>query len=176
MRGGVEKAVMEELAASAASEMPFDARMRRRPEGKSVSHPPIAQSVPSLPPPVAVALPVHAEIRPLTHPAPASAAVPVQSDANLPARNASVPAMKSASELKEILRTMTAKNSEEKEHKQVQNQQSLKGALAEVLAKNKQEAVSSKQEMQKPEEKKPEEKKPFEIPEAELVKVLKGES
>ena len=65
-------------------------------------------------------------------------------------------ATKSADDLKSILRTMTAKNIAEKQEKQTQNQQSLKGTLAEVLAKNN-------------------EKQPFEVPEDTLRKVLKGE-
>lgn len=51
---------------------------------------------------------------------------------------------------------MTAKSGEEREKKQEQNQQSLKGALTDVLAKNK-------------------EKQPFEISEDKLREVLKGD-
>jgi len=101
---------------------------------------------------------------------------------------------KSPEDLKAILRTMTTKTSAEREEKQTKNQQSLKGALAEVLQKSKPAEPASSEE-QKPAEAKPprenppgpvpppaqtlplsQEKKPFEVPEETLRKVLKGES
>ena len=60
---------------------------------------------------------------------------------------------------------MTAKNSQEKEKKQTQNQQSLKGTLAEVLEKNKQHIAPAPTGG----------KKPFEVSEESLRKVLKGD-
>lgn len=75
---------------------------------------------------------------------------------------------------------MTAKTGMEKEQKQTQHKELLKGALAEVLQKDQQATVPA--EVQKPEfaEVKPPqktgEKKPFEVPEDALRKVLKGES
>lgn len=75
---------------------------------------------------------------------------------------------------------MTAKSGAEKEQKQTQHQQSLKGTLAEVLQKSKQEAGGSRQEMPTPAEVKPpqkaEEKKPYEVSEEKLRNILKGES
>ena len=75
---------------------------------------------------------------------------------------------------------MTAKTNAEKEKKQSQNQQSLKGTLAEVLEKSKPQVVSSEQGIQKPAApeapRREEEKKPFEVSEDTLRKVLKGES
>ena len=83
---------------------------------------------------------------------------------------------------------MTATASVEKEAKQTKNQQSLKGVLADVLAK-KPAAEVRPQEAPKPpavskpaaphaplESPPPVEKKPFEVPEDALRKVLKGET
>lgn len=64
---------------------------------------------------------------------------------------------KSTEDLKSILRMMIAKNSVEKENRHEQQKQSLKGALAGVLANDKK-------------------KQPFEVPEDALRKVLKGET
>ena len=76
---------------------------------------------------------------------------------------------KTSEELREILRTLTAKNTKEKEQKQTHNQQSLKGTLAEVLEKNKQETSNNTRPEPSPE------KKPFEVSQDALQKVLKGE-
>jgi len=142
-RSGVEKAVIDELVESAVSPAPFDARMKKRPiEHLQLPKEPIPHKEAEVMPVVPIVAP-----RPTTV---------------LPAATT-----KTAEDLKAILRTMTAKNCAEKEHKQTQNQQSLKGMLAEVLEKN----------IQKEEEKrsfKP--KPPFEVPEDALRKVLKGES
>lgn len=59
---------------------------------------------------------------------------------------------------------MTAKTGVDNEKKQEEHQQSLKGALTEVLEKSKQQATSSKQE-----------KQPFEVSEDKLRGVLKGD-
>ena len=86
-----------------------------------------------------------------------------------------MPPTKSPDDLKAILRAMTAKNGAEKEQKQAQNQQSLKGTLADVLGRNKQEGTAgNKPDI--PDIQKPTEKQPFEVPEDALRKVLKGES
>jgi len=91
---------------------------------------------------------------------------------------------KSAEELKSILRAMTVKNDAEKEKKQVQNQQSLKGVLAEVLARGGQPTSNNQQPTKKQEQPaaapppraEVKEGKPFEVSEDALLKVLKGES
>lgn len=93
---------------------------------------------------------------------------------------------KSTDDLKAILRTMTAKNSVEKENKQTERQKSLKGTLAEVLQKKPVEAGPPQEPKpvaaEPPRETLPvtppqsQEKKPFEVPEDALRKVLKGES
>lgn len=136
-RAGVENVIIENLSESALSEVPQDARMRKKPA---------ARQYPAASQPIVKNLQT-------AHP---------------------VVATKSAEDLKTILHTMTAKSGVEREKKQEQNQQSLKGALAEVLEK-------SKQEIQKPDsvEVKPpqkiEEKKPFEVSEDKLRDVLKGD-
>ena len=152
-RAGVENVIIQELAASAASPAPFDARMRKKPVQYT---PPIRQSAnaarPFAPRP-ATSLPPREQAREFVQKPP-----PV--------------ATKSPEDLKSILRAMTAKNTVEREHKQTQNQQSLKGVLAEVLQK-------STQEVQKPVAVSPpraEEKKPFEVSEDTLRKVLKGDA
>ncbi len=156
-RGGVENTIMEELAASAASEMPPDARMRKKP----MVRPPIQGSV-------------QREI--------------VQSPNFIkPPVPQPIIVTKSAEDLKSILRTITAKTSTEKEEKLSQNKQSLKGVLADVLERNKQNAAVNTQEMKNPNEvqkpapsfsapEPPHEKKPFEVSEEALQKVLKGET
>ncbi len=83
---------------------------------------------------------------------------------------------------------MTAKSGTEKEKKQTEHQQSLKGTLAEVLQKSKQEAGSgAREEIPRPAAAEPPqakpvapavtpEQKPFEVSEETLQKGLKGES
>ncbi len=78
---------------------------------------------------------------------------------------------KSPEDLKSILRTMTAKNTAEKEHQQAQHQQSLKGTLAEVLSRN-----NKKENEKLAAAPPPRDKQPFEIPEDKLREVLRGES
>jgi hypothetical protein len=151
VRSGVEKAVIDELVESATSPAPFDARMKKKPEEHS--RPPLQTPLQKEP-----VIHKEAECKPF---------VPHQTTKS-PATTT-----KTAEDLKAILRTMTTKNNAEKEHQQIQHQQTLKGTLAEVLEKN----------MPKVEEKKLvelkqsfEPKKPFEVPEDALRKVLKGES
>lgn len=111
-RAGIENAIIKELAASAVSPVPPDARMKR----KSI--------LPSIPRP----------------------AIPRQ-----------IQPAKSPYDLKAVLRTMTAKTGTEREQKQVEQKQSLKNALSEVLEKNKNR------------------KQPFEVSEDALRKVFKGD-
>jgi len=157
-RVGVEKAVIDELVASAESPMPFDARMKRKPVY------PISSSTPSHPSPRAMD-----NATPLPHGMTREAVPPIP-----------IAATKSSDDLKAILRTMTAKTGMEREEKQLQNKQSLKGALSEVLEKAGDNPLVSgtedKQKVQKPVAESPIEKKPFEVPESTLRKVLKGES
>ncbi len=139
-RAGVEKAIGDELAASPAPSAPPDAHMKRRlaPPQRQIPEPPSVSQRSS-------GFPVQASpggARPFA-PRPLAPRQPTTT--------------KSAEDLKSILRTMTAKSSQEKEKKQVQNQQSLKGTLADVLAKNN------------------DSKKPFEVSEETLKNALKGD-
>ncbi|MDP2651895.1 MAG: type IV secretion system DNA-binding domain-containing protein [bacterium] len=168
-RLNIESNILEELAASAASAAPFDARMRKKPAlpaGRPAQRPPTAPT----PTPSAHVLDVGRPTSDVGRPTSSNATRPV------------VP-RKSAEDLKSILRTMTTKTVVEKEKEQTQQKQSLKGALADVLARSDQPKEDRKQPEQpaavKPVEVKPpqksEEKKPFEVPEGALRNVLKGE-
>ncbi len=185
-RAGIEKAVIDELAASNAAEAPFDARMKKKPVArtpmKAADYAPRSPA-PKAPegerppaprndvprgaprPPVLERAPVQVQPRP--------ASMPVKESASRPPV-----ATKSPEDLKAILRSMTAKTTKEKEQKQTSNQQSLKGALADVLKKSEQTAESSRQEMPKPATTEPprRENQPYEIPEDTLRSVLKGDS
>jgi hypothetical protein len=203
-RAGIEESIMNELMSSVASEAPYDARMKKKPVS-GASRPPsrVTEEAVRVPTP-------HEEVRPreVRQPLPPEekreytprprVEQPPRTEPRReftprtqpaypqPRPTASLPrpvsSSKSPEDLKAILRNMTAKTGVEREQKETKNQQSLKGALAEVLEKSKQNAVSGKQEVQKPtgeavtEPPRVEEKKPFEVPEDALRKVLKGES
>ncbi|HUQ30384.1 MAG TPA: type IV secretion system DNA-binding domain-containing protein [Candidatus Paceibacterota bacterium] len=97
---------------------------------------------------------------------------------------------KTADDLKSILRAVTAKTGEAKEKKEVTQQQSLKSALADVLAKSapppkaplqaKSPAPQSTPPAPRPETatapQKPATPQPFEVSEEHLRKILKGEA
>ncbi|MFA6279132.1 MAG: type IV secretion system DNA-binding domain-containing protein [Candidatus Paceibacterota bacterium] len=167
-RAGIESAIIEELAASAASPAPFDARMKKRPVVPVGAKSPNASQKSS-------DLPVPASHPPLKA---TEGTAPVGARMFAPRSETSRPAVpqKSPEDLKAILRTMTAKTSVEKEEKQVQNKQSLKGALADVLAKSKQEAAPTPAGIGAPTTSVGGGKQPFEVPEDALRKVLKGET
>lgn len=166
-RAGIESAIMEELTTSTAAAAPFDARMKKKP----VTRPPVRaleQEKSQTPLPVRV---------PPARPAPEA---PVQreevrreEEKPLPSRpfiprvpvQRPLPPTKSPDDLKAILRTMTTKSGAEKEQKQTQHKESLKGILADVLAKSTPPPTLPNVE-----------KKPFEVSEEALRKVLKGES
>lgn len=69
---------------------------------------------------------------------------------------------------------MTAQSGTEREQKQTEHKESLKGALVEVLQKSVPHAEVNPAEVKPPQ--KAEEKKPFEVSEDTLRKVFKGES
>ena len=85
---------------------------------------------------------------------------------------------KTADDLKSILRTMTTNTVKEKEKKQSEKQQSLKGVLAEVLAKNVPTPKPIEQSVPKlqPSPPTPAPPKPFEVPEDQLRSILKGDT
>ena len=161
VRAGIEKLIVDELMASAVSEPPLDARMKRKPP---------MQRAPASP-----SMHREEERRPFVPHTPH----PKERDsvARAPERTSaprSTPTMvtKGPDDLKAILRSMATATSSEREQKQSREQQSLKGALADVLSRG---------EPQKPAEQKSplppkEEKQPFEVPEDALRKVLRGES
>lgn len=181
-RAGIESAIGKELAASAAAEAPSDARMKKKKPFQPVSRPPVPQNV---------------EVKSKDiEPHPTGSATVSQKPPNTSVQPASggarpptprPPAVsKSAEDLKTILRTMTAKNGAEKEKKHSQNQQSLKGALADVITRNRsipdkprqnerplQPTTPASEPAKKSEQ---EGKLPFEIPEDKLRKVLRGEA
>ncbi len=183
-RAGIEKSIVDELMASAASEAPLDARMKRKPPVQRPSER-VAPSSMSTPAPRRASPPVRTEeVRSFT-PRPMSSSIlsgAERASASRPLAPTKV--TKSPDDLKAILRSMTTKGSVEREQKQSQNKQSLNGVLAEVLGKSEQREEGSRQEVQKPAaaaqpkviEPPQEGKKPFEVPEDALRKVLKGES
>lgn len=88
------------------------------------------------------------------------------------------PAQKSASELKDILRTLTQKAATERDTSQSRKKDSLKGALSQVLPPAAVPAARPDPAEQKTEVKGAltEPKMPFEIPEAQLRKILKEDT
>lgn len=182
-RAGIEKSIVDELMASAASPAPFDARMKKKPKPVGAMPPSVSQSRDAKPAgEEKMVWPRHAEPgrgEPRTFLKRPADERPAQPFIQRPPMERPAPPSKSAEDLKAILRKMTEKSGMEKEKKQTEQQNSLKGALADVLEKGKQKTVGSTQEIQKPvavEPPRSEDKKPFEVPEDTLQKVLKGES
>jgi hypothetical protein len=186
-RANIESSISEELSESLEAPVPKDARMLRytpvpnqrrdvkktpqRPSVQTVpkqeerarietfpvrTETPVVKEVQEIPPPV-----VRKEIQEVHHP---------------------VSAEKSPDDLKAILRTMTTRTNVEREQKETQNKQSLKGALADVLTRNypiprpPQHTPPLSQTSEPPKREMREEKHPFEVPEDALRKVLKGEA
>jgi energy-coupling factor transporter ATP-binding protein EcfA2 len=193
-RDGVEKKIMDEFAESIASPMPLDARMRRRPPALSrppvVS--PVSRSF--SPPTRLPKAEIRPSMGAPTHPPAPSAPVMQESlpeprkerPAHVPpSRPVPIPrpelkrpfvpqthsgpqsqreAPKTPEDLKSILRALTTQNVNEKEKIKTEQQGSLKGALAGVLEKSKQEKKHEPARV---------ENKPFEVPEETLRKVFK---
>lgn len=167
-RAHIENAIMKELSESAAAPVPFDARMKKKP----VPMQPVRREEPR---PMSKPFVPHTEIAP-------KEIIPQR---EIPKRE--VP-QKSSEDLKAILRSMTAKTIVEKEEKQSKSQHSLKGALADVLARGgpKQSVPANfpvphgtptgvpRTQSGFPAENTVQ--KPFEIPEDTLRKILKGEA
>ncbi len=204
-RAGIEKAIVDELAESAASEAPPDARMRKKPAQRPpVQREEVRRDEPSpfkarpgysAPPSPKAAEPdgsrasvtVREDIR--QKPFIPKPLVP-RAETSRPQIVRPTPAAKSADDLKAILRTMTAKNGAEKENKQTEQKKSLKGTLADVLTRSERPTTDTQQLMQsgkspaaaEPPRIQPpilpqaDQKQPFEVPEDALRKVLKGES
>jgi len=206
-RAGIESAIVAELAESTASPAPFDARMKKKPAPmqtvrKEEPRPFVPQVEPAHPP--------KEFVRPTETPRreePGKINSPRLESLTFQSREEHVQApkrevsSKSSEDLKAILRSMTAKTNVEKEEKHSKNQHSLKGALADVLAKSASPvAVKPPQEMLVenpiptnfpvphgvptaipltqsglPAGEKTQANKPFEVPEDTLRKILKGE-
>ena len=152
-RANIENAIIQELAASAASEVPPDMRMKKR-QVPRTSEPAQKGTARPFMPRTATPLPSRP---PVVRPSPPSQP------------------QKSTEDLKSILRTMTMKSGAEKEKKHEQHQQSLKGALSDVITRNSQPpvpdpkpAVPAQLERREPP------KRPFEVSEDTLRDVLKG--
>ena len=181
-RARIEQAIIDELNESLAAEAPPDARMKH-PERRAPASATPRSSPTSLPPSTAGSPP-----RRSVEPVPDKVRAPERATerpslrqqfewrgeerGRQPAREARreavasprlpTPPQKSAADLKDILRAMTEKVAAERHEVQTKNQQSLQGALKDSLAKGSAAPAP--------------EKRPFEIPEAELRKVLKGET
>jgi len=215
-RASIEQSIMDELMASATAPAPFDARMKKKPAPLPPSRDayprPMQTSSPSVPrvetPRPAFRPPEPSARTPLPPPPqrdmprpPISRERPPENRAREEARPFTprpTPVTKGPEDLKAILRTMTAKTGTERVEKQAQNQQSLKGALADILKnqeseKKNQTLAAVEPPRQEPVAVKPpqaaptsevgvptasvgKEKKPFEVPENELRKILKGEA
>jgi len=175
----IEKSIMDELAASSPPETPREPPPRPMPSGEQ-RRPPVREGR-------------RPSTQTMSRPAPQQAyrpprpreqekpAPPQKSAEDLPVRGGSASGGKTAEELRSILHMMSAKTGAEKEKKQSGQQQSLKGALADVLTRNGQPTVNSQQSRQSEkstatEPPRTEEKRPFEVPEDALRKVLKGEA
>ncbi len=178
-RAGVEQKVIDELNESQAAPVPDDARMKKRtysPVSKGPTpRPPIPtllaptptpiRQAPTLPRPIPVPIPAvqRAPEPPRVQPQPVVAQKPLPP----------TPATKSPEDLKALLRNMTSKSNTEKKQVQTNNQQSLKGALANALAHT---PVPLPLAPVPPAPLVKEERKPFEVAEDMLRKVLKGDA
>ena len=184
-RAGVENSIIEELATSAASPVPPDARMRKKPAVPIQRTPLPSVQRKQLPMQATAPMseskpPMHAERSDLER-----TTIMVSSPSSVGQHNSVAPrptaTTKSADDLKSILRTMTTETSAEREKKQTQNKESLKDTLAEVLGRS-QPSTSNNQQTKRPEqpvamaEPSPQDKHPFEVSEDALQKVLKGET
>ena len=181
VRAGIEKAIVDELMASATSEAPQDARMKKK-QFRPTSYPPARPTVPapipvvSAPPPPSPVVVTPPPQPPRQEPRRDFVPRPVVARP-LPPRPATerpAPPQKSSDDLKAILRKMTEKSGVEKEKKQSEHQQSLKVALSEVLKKSE----PASQEPQRGEQKTEndvQKKQPFEVSEDKLREVLKGD-
>ena len=168
-RSVVEERILTNLQASLESEMPQDARMKKRP----VPQKPIAprQAAPTQRPERIEKEGFEKTERPR----------PPRPDMQVSIKREAPPAQKSPSELKEMLRGMTKKITEEKQGTESKNQKDLKGALAGVLNRvelppaEKQRAIPPPSQEKELEQPKVEKKQPYEVAEETLRKVLSGD-
>ncbi len=191
-REEVEGAIMKELQESLAAEMPADARMKKKPAqyAKEAREARAAGAFPAVVPesqtlrpnpksltfPERQAMPAHSPRRVDDRPNPIPPGRQAQSHAKTP------------EDLKAILRTVATRAGTEQEKKQTEHKESLKGALADVLAKHSSGAPAKPEEkrpaaavmpadrQEPPRATPPKPHPPYEVPEAELKKVLKGDA
>ena len=178
-RAQVENSIMEELADALASEAPPDARMRKRP----ITRAPVREM--AVRPQSDIRAP-RPQYQPVERPR-----GEIQKPEVTTAKAASTPVGKSAEDLKSILRAMTTKDSAEKKQTKTQNQESLKGALSDVITRSQKSKQGDEHPRQEPAREPGQptppprstshapatsEKKPFEVPEDTLRKILKGEA
>jgi hypothetical protein len=165
-RAEIEKHIIDELAASAASVEP-ELKPKRRPYPPQ---PPRGEMPPmrrELGPRESTELvkPVFVRQPPITRPA-------IREERTQPQSG-----QKTAQDLKDILRAMTSKAGAEREQKKSNQGESLKNTLAAVLPKsdpqNRPQPKPSPTEMREPA---PTQKRPFEVSEDTLHKVLKGDT
>lgn len=187
-RSGIESKIMQELAESLAAPAPVDARMNR-------FGPPPKRAPSDVKRAVAPALVMRKEERMVSEPRRDERPTPsVRPHPDILKREAiamtepprdkrSLPhAEQRPEDLKAILRTMTSKTTVDRAQKKTQNQESLKGVLADVLKKAGGSPAEPRTERKEPERKEQPatqpvegQKRPFEVPEDTLRKVLKGE-
>lgn len=166
-RATIEGAIIAELAESAASAAPADARMKKKPVAPAAAvkrHDPprpkaplkTAQEVKMAPP----------DVRP-------TQVVVEERQPQRPSQDRPPAASKSPEDLKAILRAMTEKHAAEKEKQQGSQKSELKSVLT-TVAPEKAKAHEVKAPTLATAPVAQPEKKPFEVPEDELRKLLKG--
>ncbi|HVW82851.1 MAG TPA: type IV secretion system DNA-binding domain-containing protein [Candidatus Paceibacterota bacterium] len=159
-RGPIEKALFEELSAARAASL--------------AAHKEASTKPPRFAPKGAAARPARPAPRtPAGEPERAAAPTSAPLPPPRPARPMPPSGEKSAEDLKSILRRMTSKERAQRQGESVAKQQSLKGALADALAKAPPpSAASGPSASALPHNPPP---KPFEVPEERLRSILKGD-
>lgn len=189
-RAGVEQTIVEGLQDSLAAEAPFDARMKKKPAPPRRDGPPPRRDDRAERPRMSGGERPAQEPRRDDRPRPQTPQRESRPPVAMPAQT---PAAKSPEELKSILRSMTTKTAAERTTVAIEQKSSLKGALAGVLSKAGEPAPKAEP---RPGEASPEPQKsfhsqaarpepapptspvskpPYEVSEAVLRKVLKGD-
>lgn len=192
-RAKIEQRILEELTDSLESETPADARMRGKkpvpPRREGPPRPPTPER--ASPPPRQDARPARemredrpprSEQRPEQRPEQRQEQRPPRAESRPPVLpKPPVPAAKTPEDLKAILRSMTAKNSVQKQKQESEHKESLKGALASVVTepprrdppRSEPAPMPKREEPAAPGPSRPE-PQPFEVPEDRLRSILKG--
>lgn len=166
-RALIENGIIAELAESAASTAPADARMKKKP----VQQAPVKQVPPRTTmtprPPLRQESAPRSERPPVIRSAP-----PVQQLFKQTPQTHPAPVVKSADDLKAILRTMTEKHARSQDKKQETHQKVLQHTLQTVAKK---EPLPTPDAVPTQAESRSHDKQPYEVPETELRNVLKGD-